>query len=68
MWLESREFFFGKGGGDMKREAGKYLAGRKGSMWRRVGGVQVQQVEEEEGGRDGGGREGGGAQAAEWEE
>ena len=29
----------------MKREAGKYLAGRKGSRWR-VGGVQVQQVEE----------------------
>ena len=52
----------------MKREAGKYLAGRKGSRWRRVGGVQVQQVVEEEGERDGGGREGGGAQAAEWEE
>ena len=30
----------------MKREAGKYLAGRKGSRRRRMGGVQVQQVEE----------------------
>ena len=28
----------------MKREAGEYLAGRKGSRWRRMGGVQ--QVEE----------------------